>query len=176
MRTTSFLGLVSAIILFSAFTISSSTSWEIAEGYSIAFESKDPSGVFTKMDGDINFDEANLDASSFDVAVEVASINTGNGMKNKHAKSAKWFDAEKYPEIRFTSSAFAKTADGYTVTGTLDMHGVQKEFTMPFTFENNTFKSSFMVSRVEFGIGSTKGMSGKVPAEIKLDLSVPVKQ
>ncbi|MFK8054817.1 MAG: YceI family protein [Saprospiraceae bacterium] len=176
MKISSLLGMVSAIILFSAFTISSSTTWKIADGYSVAFTSKDPSGVFTKMDGDITFDEDNLDASMFDVAIEVASINTGNGMKNKHAKSAKWFDAEKYPTIRFTSSAFAKTDSGYEVTGTLDMHGIQKEFTMPFTFENNTFVSSFMVSRVDFEIGSMKGMSGKVPAEIKLDLSVPVTQ
>ena len=56
---------VGAIILLSAFTTILSTNWQIAEGYSIKFTSKDPSGVFTKMSGDISFDENKLDDSKF---------------------------------------------------------------------------------------------------------------
>jgi len=37
----------------------------------------------------------------------VASINTGNGMKNTHAKSEKWVDAEKYPTITFNSGSIS---------------------------------------------------------------------
>ena len=36
-----------------------------------------------------------------------------NGMKNTHAKSAKCLDAEKYPEIKFTSSSVTSTSDGF---------------------------------------------------------------
>lgn len=174
MKNLSFLGLVGAIILFSAFTVSNSMSWTIAEGYSIKFTSKDPSGVFKDLKGDIQFDEDNLEASKFDVQIDVASINTGNGMKNRHAKGKKWFNAKEFPTINFTSEKFAKTDAGYEVTGILEMHGVKKELTMPFTFENNVFESSFTVNRIDFGIGSTKGMSKKVPLDIKLDVSVPV--
>ncbi len=174
MAKVNFLGMVAAIIFLSAFTISSSTTWKIAEGHSIKFSSKDPSGVFTKLTGDIEFDEDDLTASKFDVQIDVASINTGNGMKNKHAKSKKWFDADQYPTINFTSEKFTKSAAGYEVTGTLEMHGIKKEFTMPFTFKDNVFESSFTVNRLDYNIGSTKGMSKKVPLDIKLDISVPV--
>lgn len=174
MNTKSFLFSVVAIIGLSAFSIQQSMSWKIAEGYSIKFTSKDPTGVFTKMSGDIKFDEANLESSSFDVKVDVSSINTGNGTQNKHAKSAKWFDAETYPYITFKSSKFNKTATGYSVDGTIEIHGVKKEFTMPFTFKDNVFTSSYVINRLDFGVGSTKGMSGKVPAELKVDISVPV--
>ena len=106
------------------------------------------------------------------MVIDVTTINTGNGMQNTHAKGAKWFDAEKFPVIKFTSGTIVKAAVGYAVTGVLDMHGIKKEITFPFTFQNNTFTGSFDVSRNEFGIGDPK--SGKVPAVLKIDLSVPV--
>lgn len=174
MTKVNFLGLVSAIMLLSAAAINNSMTWQIAEGYTISFSSDDPSGVFTELSGDIEFDENNLSASKFDVQVAVASINTGNGMKNRHAKSDKWFDAEQYPYITFTSEEFTKSAAGYEVSGTLEMHGVQKEFTIPFTFQDDIFASSFTVNRTDFNIGSTKGMAKKVPLEIMLDIAVPV--
>ena len=54
------------------------------------------------------------------------------------------------------------------------LHGIQKEFTMPFKFENNTFTSSFDVNRLDFKIGTTQGMSGHVPELLRIDISVPV--
>lgn len=159
------------LIVSSAFTIYKSQAWKIGDNYSVKFTSTDPSGVFTGLKGTVEFDEKNLKASKFDVTVDVASINTGNGMQNTHAKSAQWFDAEKYPTIKFTSSAISKTANGYEAKGTLDLHGVQKEVAIPFTFQNNTFTGSFEVSREDFNLNPSNAKAGKV---IKVDLSVPV--
>lgn len=174
MKSLSFFGMIAGIIFLSAFTFNESVSWKIKDGYSIKFTSKDPTGVFTKMDGTIEFDENDLAGSLFDITVEVKSINTGNGMQNRHAVGKKWFQADLYPNIHFKSEKFSKTDNGFEVRGTLDMHGIQKPFTMPFTFENNTFESSFMINRTDFNIGATKGMAAKVPHELKLDISVPV--
>jgi polyisoprenoid-binding protein YceI len=52
-------------------------------------------------------------------------------MKNTHPKSDKWFEAEKYLTIQFTSSAITKTANGFEAKGMLTMHCVQKEVVMP---------------------------------------------
>ncbi len=165
---------VALIMLLSGFTFYKSIDWEIKDDFSIEFTSDDASGTFSEMSGEISFDPENLEASKFDVQVAVSSINTGNGMKNKHAVGGKWFDAEQYPNITFVSQKFAKTADGYEALGTLEMHGVAKEFTMPFTFDNEVFTSSFSVNRLDYNVGSMKGMSKKVPAELKVDVSVPV--
>ena len=165
---------IASILLLAAFTFHSSTNWQIAEDYSIKFTSDDPSGVFTKLKGDISFDPQNLSASKFDLKVEVSSISTGNGIKNRHAKSKKWFDADKFPNIHFVSSKFIKTDKGYSVMGNLSIHGVTKEFTMPFTFVKNTFTSSYMINRLDFKIGTREGMSAKVPAELLVEISVPV--
>ncbi|MDG1517687.1 MAG: YceI family protein, partial [Flavobacteriales bacterium] len=82
-----------------------------------------------------------------------------------------WFDAEKYPNIEFKSSNFSKTETGYSVTGTMKMHGVDKEMTLPFTFSNNVFKSTFSVNRIDFKIGESMK---KVSDDIKLEVSLPV--
>ncbi len=63
-----------------------------------------------------------------------------------------WFDAEKYPTIKFTSKEITKTSTGYNARGVLDMHGVQKEINLPFTFNDNVFAGSFEVNRLDYNI------------------------
>jgi len=174
MKQLSFAVLVGATMLLSAFTTIKSIDWQITEGYSIKFKGTDAEGIFKTMTGDISFDENDLSASKFSVSVDVSSINTGNGMKNKHAKSDKWFDAAKYPSITFISSKISKSTEGYQVDGTLEMHGVKKQITIPFTFGSNSFKGNFSVNRMDFGVGTMEGMSKKVSNEIALEISVPV--
>jgi len=166
--------LVATLLLIgaSAFTFIQSQNWKVAEGYSVKFDGGDPSGEFTGLKGTIQFDEKNLAVSKFDVTLDVASINTGNGMKNTHAKGATWFDAEKYPTIAFVSSAITKTADGFEAKGTLEMHGVKKEIAMPFTFTNNTFASNFEVNRMDFNLDD--GKHPKMMPSLKVAINVPV--
>ncbi len=159
------------VIAASAFTFFKSQNWNIGSNYAIKFTSSDPSGVFTGLKGTVSFDEKDLASSKFDVVVDVASINTGNGMQNTHAKSTQWFDAEKFPVIKFTSSEITKTADGFQAKGTLDLHGVQKEVVIPFTFKDNTFNGSFDIKRSDFNLNPDNKKAGEV---IKVDLSVPV--
>jgi polyisoprenoid-binding protein YceI len=161
-----------AILGASAFTVIKSQDWKISDSYSIKFDGGDPSGEFKGLKGTISFDPANLAFSKFDASIDVASINTGNGMKNTHAKSDKWLDAEKYSVIKFTSTAITKTPGGYVAAGTLDMHGVQKTVSLPFTFDNSEFKGSFTVNRMDFNINTAEPNHGG--ATFKVDIDVPV--
>ncbi|MEO8474158.1 MAG: YceI family protein [Chryseolinea sp.] len=172
MKKQSYLVATVALMLASAFTFIQSQTWTVAEGYSVKFDAGDPAGEFTGLKGNIVFDEKNLAASKFDMTIDPATINTGNGMKNTHAKGAGWFDVEKYPTIAFASSAITKTASGYEAKGTLDIHGIKKEITMPFTFSNNTFASTFDVNRKDFSLDD--GKHEKMSPTIKVMLTVPV--
>jgi polyisoprenoid-binding protein YceI len=174
MKTQKFILLSGVVILLSAFTISESIAWKITDKYSVAFAGTDAEGIFKELKGTVQFDEANLSTSSASFTIPVNSINTGNGTKNKHAVSDKWFDADTYPNIKFVSKNFSKTASGYQVTGTMEIHGTKKEVTIPFTFTDNTFKSNFSVKRMDYGVGTMNGMSKKVSDEIKLTVSIPV--
>ncbi len=160
------------IIISSAFIFIQSIDWKIGENYSVKFDGGDPSGEFSGLKGTIKFDPNNLAASKFDCTVDVASINTGNGMKNTHAKSDKWLDAAKYPVIRFTSKSFSKTATGFEATGTLDFHGVQKEIALPFTFVNNVFAGVIEVNRMDYKINTEEPNHGG--SVFKVTISVPV--
>ncbi len=165
------------ILSLSAFTMFSSIDWKVAEGYNIEFDGKNASGTFSKLQGDIKFDANNLSASSFNMTVDVASINTGNGMKNRHATSDNWFDAEKYPNITFVSEKISKGDKGYVASGKLTIRDVTKTVDIPFSFNSNTFKGNLMIHRVDYGLGSTKGMQGKgAGKDIEVTISVPVTQ
>jgi len=161
-----------ALIAASAFTVVKSQDWKIADGYSVTFSSSDTKGEFKGLKGTISFDPANLKTSKFDCNIDIATINTGNAMKNTHAKSADWFDADKYPTIEFKSTAITKTAAGYEAAGTLTMHGVTKPTTIPFTFDGSTFKGSVEVARVDYGVNVAQPDRGG--SKFKVDINVPV--
>ena len=160
------------MIAASAFTAFQSSGLKIGENYSVKFDGGDPTGEFKGLKGTINFDPNNPGASNFDVSIDVATINTGNGMKNTHAVSDKWLDAAKYPLIRFTSKTITKTANGYEAKGMLDMHGVQKEITFAFTFIDNVFKGSFQVNRLDYNINTAEPNHGG--SVFKVEVTVPV--
>jgi polyisoprenoid-binding protein YceI len=160
------------LIVASSFTVFFSQDWKIADKSFVKFDGGDPAGQFSGVRGAISFDPNDLATSKFVDSIDVATINTGNGMKNTHAKSEKWFDADKYPTIVFASSAITKTATGYEAKGMLTMHGVQKEVVIPFTFDNNVFKASFMVNRLDYNINTAEPNHGA--SNFKVDIEVPV--
>ncbi|RAJ06622.1 polyisoprenoid-binding protein YceI [Chitinophaga skermanii] len=159
--------LASAAVFAFAFT----TEWKVGPKYNIAFSAGEVSGIFKTFTGSLFFDDKDLAGSKFNVSIDVNSINTGNGLQNKHAKDVDWFDAAKYPTITFASKKFAKTGAGYTVTGDLTLHGVKKEISIPFTFANNTFAGTFQVNRNDYKVGKP---GGDVEDIVKLTVSVPV--
>ncbi len=163
------------ILVGSAFTFLTAQGWQIAHGYSITFSSDDADGLFKDFKGSLLFDEQNPGAGKFDVVIEVASINTGNGLQNKHAKSDEWFDVAKYPQIHFVSRSITKTARRIPGNGRFG-HAWSKEIDhYPFTFkktaQGGTFAGSFTVNRNDYKLGKPGGDVGE---QIKIDISVPV--
>lgn len=120
------------------------------------------SGHFDKFEGVINLNAEKLEASTVELKIDAASINTGVGDRDNHLRSPDFFDVAKFPEITFKSSKIVKAGDTYNVTGTLTMHGVAKEITLPVTYNGqakdpwgNTragFSLSTVLNRKDFGI------------------------
>lgn len=161
MKKIQFLHLSLIILVVSAFKLTTIQEWEISAGYRISFNGKFAEGTFNTLKGTILFNPKEPAKSRFDVTIDVASINTGKDLKNKHAVSEKWLDADRFPVIHFVSSEVIRTDTSYTVQGELDFHGVKKEISIPFTFEEDNgkaqFHGSFKVNRGEFGIGKSTG-------------------
>lgn len=149
-------------------------NWKVSEKHAVNFSGTEAEGIFKTLKGDVTYDQNDLSTSKFSFTIDVNSINTGNGMKNKHAVSDKWFDANKYPNMTFNSSKIFKEGDQLKVKGTLNIHGVSKEMTIPFSFSNNEIKTKFSVQRLDFKIGTMEGMSKKVSDKISLDVTIPL--
>jgi polyisoprenoid-binding protein YceI len=119
-------------------------------------------GRFTDYDGTIVVDKAKPEASSVELTIKAASIDTDNENRDKDLRGPNYFDVEKFPEITFKSSKVTpKGGDRYDVTGTLTMHGVSKEITLPVSYLGTVdsgrgvkagFETAITLNRKDFGI------------------------
>lgn len=172
-----FYPLCAVVLLFTSATIALSVQdYKVADGYSIKFDSKDPSGNFDNLKGDVTFDKDNLSGSYMNFEIEVASISTGNGMKNKKAMTSEWFDQANHPKITFVSSKLEKTDKGYFVHGNLTMKGTKRYRKIPVNIDNTSnglkLSGTFWVERSYYKIGKP---SGEVPDKLKITYVIPVK-
>jgi polyisoprenoid-binding protein YceI len=91
-------------------------------------------GRFKDFKGAIHFDEKDVTKSSVEFTAKVESIDTGVEPRNKHLRTADFFDVEKYPEMTFKSTRVErKGKDGYVLHGDLTLKGVTKQVALPFT-------------------------------------------
>lgn len=163
------------LLIGGVFAFTQVKTWKVAKDYNIEFSAKGVNGIFKTFAATINFDEAKLSDSKFVMTIDVNSINTGNGLQNKHAAGDEWFNAEKYPNIKFTSSSFDKTASGYSVKGKLQVKDVTKDVTIPFTFTKSgskgKFVATFTIDRSAYNVGKSGGDVGN---SIKITATIPV--
>lgn len=92
-------------------------------------------GRFDKKEGTISFDKA-AKTGAVDIRFDVASVNTGTPMFDKHLQSAELLNAEKFPQARFVSTRFHFSGDKVSaVEGKLTLLGVSQ----PVTLKANQF-------------------------------------
>lgn len=118
---------------------------------------KTVNGSFGGMKGTVNFNPKDLKNSSFNVCVDAATVNTDNTKRDDHLRTEDFFFVSKYPVVCFESESIQKTSSGYVVKGKLTLHGVTKQITVPFTFENNVLKGTGKINRLDYGVGVETG-------------------
>jgi polyisoprenoid-binding protein YceI len=125
-------------------------------------------GRFTDFQGTIEGDPAKPEAATVEFTVKAASIDTAQPNRDKHLRSADFFDAEKFPEITFKSTKIKSVGkDKYEITGPLTMHGVTKPVTLLVTNLGTAgtgkdakfgFEATTTVNRKDFGIVWNKAL------------------
>jgi polyisoprenoid-binding protein YceI len=91
-------------------------------------------GTFKSYTAAILYDEKDPTRSSVTVVFDPASINTDSEMRDKDLKGPRFFDVEKYPRMIFRSRSIERAGkDSYVVHGTLEIHGVQRDVSIPMT-------------------------------------------
>ncbi len=85
-------------------------------------------------------------------SADVASISTNNEQRDGHLKAADFFDAQKFPAIKFQSTKFEKNGDDFTLEGNLTMKDVTAPVKLNVEFGGlakdswGNFKAGFTVS------------------------------
>jgi len=130
-----------AISLLLAFTGSSAfgaaRSWELDKAHSNIYFSVDH--IFSKVNGhfneftlDLTFDPANLAESMFLFEIKTDSIDTNIGKRDKHLQSADFFDAGKFPTMKFESTQISDAGNGmYDVAGKITIKDQTYDLTLP---------------------------------------------
>ncbi|KAA3615414.1 MAG: polyisoprenoid-binding protein [Calditrichaeota bacterium] len=125
-------------------------------------------GEFKKYDIKLTYDEANIEKSSVEVTIEVASINTEEEKRDNHLRSPDFFAAEEFPSITFKSSAIKKEGEQLFAIGKLTIRNVTKEIKLPFEITGkivdpwgNTrigVEASLKINRKDYGVNWSKVM------------------
>ena len=129
------------------------------------FGYSNPSGQFGKIEGTLEFDQANPAGSSVQVTIPLASVNSNVPKLDEHLRSDEYFDAARYPVATFKSTRVERGAakDHLKVTGDLTLHGVTKPVVLDVTInkvgEHSArkapaagFDATATIKRSEFGI------------------------
>ena len=120
-------------------------------------------GEFEKFDINFNFNEQNPAASTVDVSIDAASINTRFGQRDDHLRSPDFLDAANHPTVNFKSTAVRVVDPNHAkLTGDLTIRGVTRPVTLdvestgvmttPWGATNAGFNARGKINRTDWGL------------------------
>lgn len=123
-------------------------------------------GRFNGVDARLDFDPSDPSASRLTVAIDAASVDSGNPEVDRQLAGPALFDAANYPKITFESTSAVPTGERTgTVTGDLTMHGVTEPVALDVIFNGGAanpltgaetigFSANTRFRRSNFGLGA----------------------
>ena len=142
-------------------------------GYSVL------TGRFNDFGGSFTWDKDNPGASSINVTIKTASIDSNHAERDKHLREADFLDVEKYPEATFESTQYEGDAGGGKLHGILTLHGVSKPITLDVSYIGEGddpwggyragFEGNVTLRRADFGMDYNLGPRSE---EMELDLYI----
>ena len=112
----------------------------------------DVEGVFKSFDGTMESSAPDFSDAKINFTVDVNSLNTDNEKRDGHLKSDDFFNAEKFPQIKFVSTSFTSLGDSkYKLTGNLTIRDVTK----PVTFDVKYGGTATAMGKVHAGFKAT---------------------
>ncbi len=121
-------------------------------------------GLFGDIKGTLVIDPAKPENAKVDITVPLSGLATASSELNTHMRGADFFEAEKYSDVRFVSTAVKVEGITAMIEGNLTIKGVTKPVTLEAEFtgagknpmnkkETVGFKGYAMIKRSDFGMG-----------------------
>ena len=119
-------------------------------------------GSFKVYDGTIEHTKPDFSDAKVNFTVDVNSINTDNENRDKHLKSDDFFNAEKFPTMKFESTSMkALGGNKYQLNGNLTIRDITKPVTFDVTYGGRLesqrgaktgFKAKTTINRFDYNL------------------------
>jgi len=155
-------------------------------GFSVAhMVVSETTGNFKDFDAKVTSTTDDFAGATVEFTAKTASVFTDNEKRDGHLKSDDFFNAEKFPELKFSGS-LVKEAGKYVLKGNLTIRDVTKPVTFDVTYggrvkafggEKAGFKLNGKINRKEFGLKFDKALEGGgliVGEEVEINVKVEI--
>ena len=148
-------------------TLPATGTWTIDAGHSeVGFSVRHlgiskTRGRFGTFAGDIIV-ATHPEDSRVSVSIDTVSVDTRDGGRDEHLRSADFFDVEQFPTMTFTTTGVVADGDSWKVQGDLTIAGVTKPVVLatevtglatdPWGNDRVGFTASTEVNREDFGL------------------------
>lgn len=146
-------------------------------------------GTFKLFDGSMENTKGDFSDAKISFTVDVNSINTDNDYRDKHLKSDDFFNAEKYPSMKFESTSFTpQGGNKYKLAGNLTIRDVTKPVVFDVTYggtvnamgaERVGFKAKTTINRFDYNLKWDKATETGglvVSKEVEIAVNVELKK
>lgn len=148
------------------------------------FGFSNPVANFGQVEGTLAYDPGNVGASSVQVTLPLAGLNSFVPKFDEHLRSADFFDAEKFPNITFKSTKVEAAGENkLKVAGDLTVRDVTRPVVLDVTLNKSGvrqgrpaigFDATTKIIRSEFGVGRfAPNVSDEITLRISTEATVP---
>jgi polyisoprenoid-binding protein YceI len=144
-------------------------------------------GSFGTVSGTVEYDPKNVAATKVEATVGVTSVDTNEDKRDEHLRSADFFDAVQFPEMKFVSTGVKNVKkDSFELLGNMTIRGVTKPVTLtvktlapetkdPWGGMRSGTRATGTINRQDFGLTWNKALDGGgyiVGDEVEISLDV----
>ena len=172
-------------------TAPAATKWTIDKPHSMVKFSvnhmvvSEVEGSFKSFDGTFENNKPDYSDGKISFTIDVSSLSTDNENRDKHLKSDDFFNAEKFPTIKFESTSFTPLGNNkYKLAGNLTIRDVTRPVTLDVTYGGTIttqgktkigFKATTTVNRFDYNLKWNKATeTGGLVVSKEVEITVKV--
>ena len=157
------------VVMASPTSVSSVTGkWKLDKGHSsVRFNVthmvvSETEGTFKSFDGTMEHTKPDYSDAKIAFTIDVNSVSTDNERRDNHLKSDDFFNAEKYPQMKFESTSFQPLGNNkFKLAGNLTIRDVTKPVVFDVTYggtikagkgEKSGFKATTTINRFDYNL------------------------
>lgn len=128
-------------------------------------------GTLSGVEAIIRINSSDVMSSTIKGSVRVETLSTGNKMRDKHLKSEDYFDAEKFPLMKFESTVIRKDGSQYKAEGKLTIKDITRDVTFHVMENDGVLQLNTSIFASDFDVAIRKP---KEKSTVEVTVSVPL--